>query len=310
MRLVTETNVPHEENLSYFGAGDEANAVYQFSLAPLLLYSYCSGNATYLTRWAEALEELPDGCTVLNFLASHDGIGLRPLEGLLSESEVDDLVETMHERGGFASMRDAGNGVQRPYEINIALFSAFGGTPADIPAYVGAHLLLMSFRGIPTLYIHSLLASTNDLANVERTGRTRSINRGHLSLASLRQELGCKGSVRSKVLSDLLAALSTRNAQPAFKFGGMQRVVSTHSKLVTMWRQAPEQTLLVIASVVGEKVCVSASDIGLSPGPVVDRYTGSTIEVGGSIVIEPWQVLWLEVRSTESSAATASSKSV
>ena len=115
IRLITETNVPHEENLSYFGAGDEAHAVYQFSLAPLMLYSYSSGNASYLTRWAEALEELPANCTVLNFLASHDGIGLRPLEGLLSEEEVDRLVETMHERGGFASMRDAGDDRERPY---------------------------------------------------------------------------------------------------------------------------------------------------------------------------------------------------
>ena len=124
VRLITETNVPHEENVSYFGAGDEAHLVYQFSLAPLLLYSYVFGDASYLTTWAARLSTPPPGTTYLNFIASHDGIGLRPLEGLIPEENVNRLVDRMHDRGGFVTLRDAGDR-QRPYEINVALFSAF-----------------------------------------------------------------------------------------------------------------------------------------------------------------------------------------
>ena len=36
-RLLTETNVPHAENISYFGNGhDEAHLVYQFAFPPLV----------------------------------------------------------------------------------------------------------------------------------------------------------------------------------------------------------------------------------------------------------------------------------
>ncbi len=175
VKLVSETNVPHEENISYFGDGDEAHLVYQFSLAPLLLYSYVFGDASYLTTWAARLTAPPAGASYLNFIASHDGIGLRPLEGLVPEASVARLVEVMHERGGFVTLRDSGDGAQKPYEINVALFSAF---QEDLEAYMAAHTLLLSFQGMPALYVHSLLATPNDLGLVEQTGRTRSINRG------------------------------------------------------------------------------------------------------------------------------------
>lgn len=294
VRLITETNVPHEENLSYFGVGDEAHAVYQFSLAPLLLYSYTFRNSNYLQQWASSLAALPSGCTVLNFLASHDGIGMRPLEGLLSDTQVDQLVEKMHQRGGFASMRDAGNGVQRPYEINIALFSAFGGTPEDIPAYIGAHLLLMSFQGMPTFYIHSLLASKNDLANVEQTGRTRSINRGHLSLENLREDLSKEESPRTIVLTTLLDALQKRHAQPALLANGSQRVIETNSQAFAMWREATDQTLLVIASITADSVELDPTELGLIVGTYTDRYSGNTIDIQTAVTLAPWQVLWLD----------------
>ena len=153
----------------------------------------------------------------------------------------------------------------------------------------------MSFRGVPTLYIHSLLATTNDLANVERTGRTRSINRGHLSLTSLREELACDRSIRSEVLNTLLAALKTRQAQPAFLSGATQRVINIDTRTVTMWREAAEQTLLIIASVTGSVIDLSTAKLGIRAGTCVDRYTGKIIEVRDAIRLEPWQVLWLEV---------------
>ena len=86
--LITETNVPHHENVSYFGDGDEAHAVYQFSLAPLLLDAFLSGDATSLNEWLADLQYPGEGMTFFNFTASHDGIGVRPLEGLVPPERV------------------------------------------------------------------------------------------------------------------------------------------------------------------------------------------------------------------------------
>ena len=137
--LITETNVPHEENVSYFGEGNEAHLVYQFSLAPLLLFSYLTGDAKALVNWTRDLVPPPEGCSYFNFIASHDGIGLRPLEGLLPEEDIGRLIDIVHDRGGFASMRSTPSGAERAYELNVALFSAFGGDDENIDAYVGAH---------------------------------------------------------------------------------------------------------------------------------------------------------------------------
>ncbi|MDZ7542974.1 alpha-amylase, partial [Clostridium perfringens] len=39
-QIITETNVPHKENISYFGdTTNEANMVYQFALPPLVLHT-------------------------------------------------------------------------------------------------------------------------------------------------------------------------------------------------------------------------------------------------------------------------------
>ena len=76
--LLTETNVPHDENVSYFGDGDEAHMVYQFSLPPLLLDAFLNEDALPLKRWLANLQSPPAGATYFNFTASHDGVGSPP----------------------------------------------------------------------------------------------------------------------------------------------------------------------------------------------------------------------------------------
>lgn len=293
--LITETNVPHEENVSYYGHGDEAHGVYQFSLAPLMLYSYTFGNASALTDWASQLLPPPESCFALNFMASHDGIGLRPLEGLVSDAEVDRLVETMHGRGAFSSMRDAGDNIQRPYEINVSLFSAFGGSAESLPAYLGAHALLMAFQGMPGIYIHSLLGSQNDLAKVEETGRTRSINRGTLVLEELETELADPESIRAQTLGFITSALKRRSAQPAFALAAAQHMLEVAPTLVVFQRRSPEQTLLVIASVVSDKQQVAAADLGISAGSYQCQLHQCLIEIDPVLTLRPYQVCWLDI---------------
>ncbi len=291
VRLITETNVPHEENVSYFGDGDEAHMVYQFSLAPLLLYSYVFGDASYLTTWAARLSAPPAGTTYLNFIASHDGIGLRPLEGLIPEENVDRLVERMHELGGFVTMRDAGE-KQRPYEINIALFSAFA---ESLPAYLAAHTLLLSFQGSPALYVHSLLASSNDLDLVEQTGRTRSINRGHWQLDELQARLADPESPQAQMIAHFRKIVACRAAQPALALAADQAVSPGPPGVFLLRRSCPTQTLVIAASVLDTAQSIPTHGTGLPNGSFEDCLSGRQVHLGDTLQLEPLEVLWLDV---------------
>lgn len=293
VKLVTETNVPHWENVSYFGDGDEAHMVYQFSLAPLLLYSYVFGDAKPLTAWAKALRPPPSGAAYLNFIASHDGIGLRPLEGLVPEDGIARLVERMRERGGFVTLRTRSGLPPVPYEINISPFSAFGGEERNLPAYLGAHSLLMSFQGVPALYIHSLLATPNDLDLVERTGRTRSVNRSRWALDDLEAQLADPTSIPARTLSHFRRALACRNAQPALSADAAQMVLPSPPTALLMFREGGGQRILVAVSVVGERQSVPLGGSGVRPGTYADLLSGRTLAVGSQIELDPYQVAWL-----------------
>jgi sucrose phosphorylase len=292
VRLVTETNVPHEENVSYFGSGDEAHMVYQFSLAPLLLYSYVFGDASYLTTWAARLTPPPPGTTYLNFIASHDGIGLRPLEGLIPEENVARLVTHMHERGGFVTLRDAGDATQKPYEMNVALFSAFD---EALEPYLAAHTLLLSFQGLPALYVHSLLATPNDRDLVEQTGRTRSINRGSWQLADLEARLADAESPQAKVLAHCRELIARREAQPALHPTAAQHVSPSPPGVFLLRRSCTEQRLIVAASMLPETQRMPVAGTGLPQGRFFDQLSNQAVEIGETLTLAPYQVLWLDV---------------
>ena len=299
VQLITETNVPHGENIGYFGDGDEAHMVYQFSLSPLLLFSYLFGDASYLTAWASRLSPPPRGSTFINLIASHDGIGLRPLEGLVPEGAVQRLVDRMRQRGGFVTLRQASGretGPElKPYEINIAPFSAFGGREADLPAYFGAHTLLLSFQGVPAVYVHSLLATSNDLDLVEQTGRTRSINRGRWMWNDLEERLADPESVQAQALAYFKGIIVLRGAQEAFAPEAAQQVLTSPAGVFAMRRMGERQTILVVASVTGQGQRLSRADLGIAPGSYDDLVAGAKVPVADDIDLGPFQVLWLDV---------------
>lgn len=293
VRLITETNVPHAENIAYFGDGDEAHLVYQFSLPPLLLYSFVFGNSSYLQQWAQSLTPPPTGAAYLNFFASHDGIGLRPLEGLVPDEEVTQLVEQMHQRGGFVTLRDVGHLQQRPYEINISLMSAFGG-PEGLPAYLAAHALMLSFQGTPAIYIHSFLGTLNDLDLVEQTGRTRSINRRKWQLEELNEHLNDEESLAAQTLMQMRQMIQRRNAQPALQADAAQTMLDTPSTMVVMQRHCPQQHLTILCNVTSryERFAVAAAK--LSSGTYTDQLSDTTFHIEDELTLLPYQTLWLE----------------
>ena len=296
LTLITETNVPHEENVSYFGEGNEAHWVYQFSLAPLLLYSYLLGDARALVAWTEGLTPAPSGCSYFNFIASHDGVGLRPLEGLLEDSEIEQLIDVVHQRGGFASMRSTPSGEERVYELNIALFSAFGGNADDIDAYVAAHQLLIAYQGVPGLYLNALLGSMNDVKQMEITGRTRSINRGSWSAEELAERLADPESLNARIFDRLSQSLKIRADQRAFAPTARQRFVEGGKDHLMFLRSDEKQRLLIVASFSVEPQKIDwPSGLAMSSAMAKDLLTNVPHAVDQPLSLAPHQVLWLEL---------------
>ena len=296
LTLITETNVPHEENVSYFGEGNEAHWVYQFSLAPLLLYSYLLGDAKALVAWTEGLTPAPSGCSYFNFIASHDGVGLRPLEGLLEDSEIEQLIDVVHQRGGFASMRSAPSGEERVYELNIALFSAFGGSAGDISAYIAAHQLLIAYQGVPGLYLNALLGSMNDVKQMEITGRTRSINRGSWSAEELAERLADPESLNARIFDRLSQSLKIRADQRAFAPTARQRFVEGGKDHLMFLRSDEKQRLLIVASFSAEPQKIDwPSGLAMSSAMAKDLLTNVPHAADQPLLLSSYQVLWLEL---------------
>ena len=200
--LITETNVPHAKNLSYFGNGsNEAQMVYNFALPPLVLHSFATGNAEKLVCWAQSLALPSQRVTFFNFLASHDGIGLNPARDILSPAEIDALARRAVAHGGLISFKAMPDGSRAPYEMNINFLDALSNPAEDEPPesaagkFLAAHAILLSLQGVPGLYFHSLLGSRGDRAAVAATGIPRRINREKLDCARLESELGAQGSL-------------------------------------------------------------------------------------------------------------------
>lgn len=238
--LLTETNVPHRENVSYFGRGDEAHMVYQFALPPLLLHGLLRGDSTYLQKWAGSLEPAPDQCTYLNFTASHDGIGVRPLEGLVPESELPWLVAEIRKRGGRVNERSLPDGSTKPYELNTTYRDALS-DPEDEEAglrrFVCSQAVMLALQGVPAVYFHSLVGARNWEEGPDREGgENRDINRRRWDWEELQGALDDHESTHAWVLSVYSSLLRTRCACPAFHPDAPQEILKTAPEVFALLR--------------------------------------------------------------------------
>ena len=307
--LITETNVPHEENVSYFGNGsDEAQMVYQFSLPPLVLHTFHTGDVSRLSEWAGGLNAPSSSTTFFNFLASHDGVGVRPVEGILSSSEVQAMVERTLAHGGYVSYKAEPDGSQTVYELNISYFDALSdphaAEPLDLQArrFLASQAIMLSLAGVPGIYVHSLFGSRSYRAGVEQTGRYRSINREKLRRDRLEREVADPASLRHKVLYPYLHIIRTRAAHPAFHPAGSQQVLSLDPTLFVLLRGAPDgsESLLCIHNVSNAERLLRVDLDALAffnAGHVRDLIAGTIFRVDTfgtlNLFIAPYQVLWL-----------------
>lgn len=304
--VITETNVPNRENLTYFGNANEAHVIYNFSLPPLLINTLVTGDCKHLKTWLMSMPPAQMGTTYLNFIASHDGIGMRPTDGLLSEEEKQRLVNTMDSFGGKVSFRRTPDGRDQPYEINIALYDALKGTAENgadhwqLQRFICAHMVMLALEGIPAFYIHSLLATENDTARMEHTGRLRSINRGQWQLADLEKDLENPLSHHSKAYQELKRLITIRRKQSAFHPNATQFTLHLGLKLFGFWRQSMrrDQSIFCIHNISDEVQQVALSDINLiGTDRWHDLIAGTAIEdLSGAITLKPYQSVWLSNR--------------
>jgi sucrose phosphorylase len=288
--IITETNVPHKENISYFGNGsDEAQMVYNFSLSPLLLHAFEAGDAGVLHQWAQTLRTASKQTTFFNFTASHDGIGVRPAEGILSSRQIDQLAQLALRNGGRVSYKDNPDGSQSPYELNLTYVDAMG---ADPKKFLASQAIALTLPGVPAVYIHSLLGSRNWTAGVAETGRARTINRQPLKLEPLLEELDNTESFRARIFSEYCRMLKVRRAQPAFHPNAGFQVIDLDHRIMGVRRSTPSQEIYALTNVTNGELDLSLAS--LAAGPIMRDLLSRQSFSADSIHLKPYQSLWLE----------------
>ena len=284
--LITETNVPNRENWSYFGENNEAHMVYQFSLPPLLLHALFTGNSEFLTRWAREIPDIPPGQTFFNYTASHDGIGVRPLEGLLPPAEIRKLADAIVAFGGKISEKINPDGSKSPYELNITYLDAMKGDvngidKLQIPRFICSQTIMMSIRGIPAFYIHSLLGTSNDYDGMRTTGRARSINRKTWPVKELMALLS-GDTTHSMICNELRRLMVLRRKWKAFHPDSAMVILSLGVEFFAFDRVHPET---------GEKIlCIS----NITPRSQMVHLTLMPGEQGTDLIAADEQLLLSE----------------
>ena len=289
-KIITETNVPQKENYSYFGNGqDEADLIYQFPLPPLTMYTFLTGDSSVISTWLE--KQILPGAHVafFNFLSSHDGIGMRQVEGILTEKQKQILINATVENGGRVSYKDNGDGTQSPYELNINYQDALAGPDASdevrIRRFLAAETLLLSLQGVPGVYIHSLIGSRNDYKDVTVTGINRKINRAVIDLSYIEKQLDSNTN-RAHIFWTLVARMNIRKEHSAFSPFAEQRIYKTDRRVIEFERMSSDEKILVLINVTGE--IIEILDDG---GEGTDLLTGH--HVSGSKVLAPYQCMWI-----------------
>ena len=304
VQIITETNVPHTENISYFGDGnDEAHMVYQFALPPLVLHTLLSGDASRLTDWADGICLPTKQVTFFNFLASHDGIGLRPVQGILAADEIEAMIQQTKANGGGISYRQVNENERQPYELNINYYDALVEQTENNPAadrqvarFMVSQAIMLSLIGVPGIYFHSMFGSRNDPQGVEKTGKLRSINREKLKLAQLEDQLADHASIRARVFREYKRLLHTRQRFAAFHPHGEQRVLKIDPSIFALIRYAPNSPgiMLCLHEISGEAIRATINLPDYSLPRAEDVLSGDIVSLD-NCPLNSYQVRWIKL---------------
>lgn len=295
--IITETNVPHSENVSYFGDGqDEAQMVYNFTLPPLLFYSFAKEDSMVLSEWAKGLDIESPSNTFFNFTASHDGIGVRPLEGILPKKEINRLIEIVKNNGGDVSYKKNPDGSESPYELNITYIDAllnkkYKSDTYHTQRFLASQAIKLALPGVPAVYIHSILGSRNWNEGVKQMKSARTINREKLQVETVLSQLKDPESFRSKVFDRYMELIKIRKKQSAFHPNADFEILEIDTRVFVMARYGKKQKIYAITNITSQTFSVSLSK-DLVPSRMEDLITGKICRTS-SFRLNPYQFVWL-----------------
>ncbi|WP_312073229.1 alpha-amylase family glycosyl hydrolase [Atlantibacter sp.] len=292
--IITETNVPHKDNVSYLGKGDdEAHMVYQFPLPPLVLHAIRTQSVTTLRQWASVLPMRGNGKTTwFNFLASHDGIGLNPLRGIIDEPEIVALVDTLEKEGAKVNWKNNPDGSRSPYELNATYMDAL--TPPSwsdderLARFILAHALLLTFPGVPAVYIQSVLGGRNDYDGVKRLGYNRAINRQKYDEDEIENLLAAPNSLRARTLEALTHLIAVRQRHRAFHPDSDFCITEKCNGVLEIIRGNAQDEIIIALFNFTER----SQTLSLDEGCYQDLIGEKLID-GEAITLRPWQSVWL-----------------
>ncbi len=299
--IITETNIPSHENLSYFGNNNEAHCIYNFTFAPLLIHSIISGNSFYLKKWSRGMPPAQENNAYLNFISTHDGIGLRPLEGILPDIEIEKYILFLKNQGALLTYRKDKK-KESVYEVNITLLNSLqetydGKDKFDMQRFILAHAILFSVEGIPAIYIQNLLGSKNDNSKVKKTGLNRSINRRNWKYDDVKFKLKNSVTKNFKIYNSLTNLMKIRKKQPAFHPNATQFTLQLEEEFYGIWRQSIDksQSIFCINNLTKFKKKISLLDINLiSTDKWFDLISKKKLNnIDDELKFNPYQTYWI-----------------
>ncbi len=299
--IITETNLPEKDNLSYFGKNDEANWVYNFSLPPLLIHAFLFENSSFLNKWSKKLPNTKNENCYLNFIASHDGIGIRPTEGLLNEKTLYSFLNRLKKNGSKFSYRKVQNKVKKVYEANITVFDALKKSDFDrkgefyFERYISAHAIMISFEGIPAIYFNSMFGTSNDEAKFIITGNNRDVNRYRWNLNNISNKLKVNNTKQSIFYNKLCNLLNIRRKQKAFHPNAQRINLNFGSKIYGFKRISKDkkQTIICITNL-SSKIQKTEID---KKSKMIKNLLSSKINIENKkfLVLKPFETVWLSI---------------
>ncbi len=300
--IITETNLPEKENLSYFGKNDEANWIYNFSLPPLLIHAFLFENSSYLNKWSKKLPNAKFQNSYLNFIASHDGIGMRPTEGILNERSLNNFLKRLKKNGSKFSYRKVQNKSRKVYEANITVFDALKKSNTDpngkffLERYIAAHAIMISFEGIPAIYFNSLFGKSNDEAKYVITGNNRDVNRYKWSYENITKKLKDKSSKQSIFYQNLVKLLEIKRKQKAFHPNAKRLNINLGSKIFCYERISldKKQTIICISNLSTKLQYIKINKNLIKYRDLLGRKIFFTFDK--KIKLDPCQTIWLSNR--------------
>ena len=301
--IVTETNLPKQENLSYFGKNDEAHWIYNFSLPPLIVNTFLFEDSVALTKWSMKMPPAQIGNAYLNFIASHDGIGMRPAEGVLSDKEIKKMLQRLKKNGSKFSMRKLSNNEEKVYEANISLFNALQFTDSDLKGkfalkrFIAAHCIILAIEGVPAFYFNSLFATKNDEETFASTGVKRNLNRYKWHYSTLVNLIKTNNTIEKNCYETFKKLISIRKIQPAFHPNATQFTLNLDKNIFAVWRQSRDrkQSIFALTNVSSKTIKLNTNKINLIDDEQwFDLLSQETkITDDQYIKLMPFQSLWI-----------------